>query len=408
MNNIKSDIRFFEKDEVNKRFELIFSEVKVGMSAKQVSSIIHKHLESGFINILTLNSSSLTVFRVTIPYDEFDEKLMHCYSYPKNKNLIKTQRANIAEFPVFYCSLDPLTAILEMKNNLITNSQFHISEWELDLSTGIKAHSLLFSDIGLNAESFTEITHSHEEMLRTFLSHEDPKLIEGFLHSVKKIADTFLNNDDKGYLIPSSYAHNILYSTFEETNGQIDIPLLLYPSVQNEFGSINLAIHPRIAKEPFLKLKRTYDVEMGKNSDDSFRSININKRSIFDGKSEYQFNEKCVFQIIEYCVDSSKVKFSDNSIFETKSIKENRFIENEMSLLEYIENEVRINILNMLIRFEPKDQLENPLRYEGNTYSQIAVVKTNKSLSLVINQEKRVLSDIIIEVIWKNKWQKID
>lgn len=408
MNKITPDIRFFEKEKVDEKFELIFSEVKEGMSAKEVSSIIHKHLESSFINILPLNSNCLTVFRVTIPYDGFDEKLMSCYSYPKNKNLVNTQRANIAESPVFYCTLDPLTAILEMKDNLTTNSQFHISEWELDLSTGVKAHSLLYSDIGLNAESFTEITHSHEELLRTFLSDEDPKLIDGFLHSVKKIADTFLNTDDKGYLIPSSYAHNILYSTFEDTNGQIDIPILLYPSVQNQFGSINLALHPRIAREPFLKLIRAYDVEMGKNNDDSIRSININKRLVFNGKPESQFNEKCGFQITEYHVESSKVKFSDNSIFETKNIQEYRFIEKEMSLLEYLENEVKTNILYSLIRFEPKDQLENPLRYEGNTYRQIAVVKTNQSLSLLINKKKKVLAVILIEIIWRNEWQKTD
>jgi hypothetical protein len=408
LKNIKPDIRFFEKDEVDKRFELILSEVKDGMSVEQVSSIIHKHLESGFIHILPLNSNSLKVFRVTIPYDGFNEKLISCYSYPRKKNLIKTQRANIANHPVFYCSLDPLTAILEMKENLSLNSQFYISEWELDLSFGIKAHSLLYSDVGINAESLTEISRSHEKMLQTFLLDDNPKVIEGFLHTVKKIADTFLDNSIKGYLIPSSYAHNILYSTFENTKGKIDIPILLYPSVQNEFGSINLALHPRIAKEPILKLIRTYDVEMGKNNDDSIRSININKRIVFNGKPDFQFYEKCAFQIIEFRIESSKVKFSDNSIFDTKSIQENRFIEKEISLLEYLENEVKTNIFNSLIQFEPKDQLENPLRYEGNTYRQIAIVKTNQSLSLIINKKKKVLADILIEIIWRNEWKKID
>lgn len=400
----KPDIRILTKELAEKRFENIFSSIKKGMTPKEIHSIVHSNLESGFIHILPLQSPFLKLYRVTVPYDGFNETEIKSFSFPPDKNKVTTQRANIDEYPVFYSSLEPITSILETEKAMSNGGSFYISEWELDLTTGVNIHSLLYSDIALQSKSLNDIVTAHEKMISSFIVNPDDKLIEGFKYSVKRIADTFLLEDDD-YLFSSAYAHYLMHDTYSETEGVVDVAVIMYPSVKDKFGGVNLAIHPRVSSSKQLQLIKTYEVSLSAKDETDFR-IDLLKRSIFKGQDIAQFHEKLQFTITNYDILNSKIVFKDGGITDSQSIINVPLNEVVFDLKDYLLGIVRDSVINELKKYSPKEDLENPLHFEGNTYQNTVHIVTNETLSIGKEEARRIISKVLIPITWKNEWVK--
>jgi len=401
----KPDIRILTKELAEKRFDNIFSSIKKGMTPKEIHSIVHTNLESGFIHILPLQSPFLKLYRVTVPYDGFNEMELKSYSFPPDKNKVTTQRANIDEYPVFYSSLEPITSILETEKVMSNGGSFYISEWELDLTSGIKIHSLLYSEIALQSKSLNELVMAHEKMISSLVVNPDEKLIEGFKYSVKRIADTFLLEEEDNYLFSSAYAHYLMHDTYHETNGVVDIPVIMYPSVKDKSGGVNLAIHPRVSNSKQLNLIRTFEVVLNTKDESAF-SIDLLKRSQFNGNESAQFHEQLQFTITNYDILNSKIVFKDGGITDSQSIINVPLNEVEFDLKDYLLGNVRDTVINELKKYSPKEELENPWHFEGNTYQNTVHIVTNETLSIGKENAKRIISKILIPITWKNEWVK--
>jgi hypothetical protein len=185
--------------------------------------------------------------------------LIREHSYPPI-NLVRMGRCNFPKFPVFYCSDNPMTALIEViKDNNGINKKFCVSKWELIESE----EQLVFeSFLQTNLPDENQYNFLKENLQRNintpFIKSFDKKLDkdkeEGILEYLKYLDTSFIL--DKDYSLSACLAYRSLYA---EHNFRTDI--LLYPSVQSGKKGINMALNPNFV-ENSLKLTRLYVVEI--------------------------------------------------------------------------------------------------------------------------------------------------
>lgn len=179
------------------------------------------------------------------------------YSYPPVAS-VKTQRANLKNYPVFYAADDPLTAILEVLNKEhyddAIGKKFIISRWEIINAKDIILAPFLFE--GLNSDNpFIGLSEIWNQQIRTLnkdnLSNSQ---IEGFLEILRFYSRVFLN--DKDHAISSYIAHHYIHKDFS-----IKSDVFIYPSIRSDRRTVNFAIHPNFSDEN-MYIKSLYLVEI--------------------------------------------------------------------------------------------------------------------------------------------------
>jgi hypothetical protein len=202
---------------------------------------------------------SLKFFRVR-EFDTFQNiSLIREHSYPP-LNLTKMGRCNFPKYPVFYCSNDAMTALLEVARNYgKLDKRFCISKWEL---TG-KEEELIFQNFlqaplppenhfNVLQKSLRErINEPFEKSLNEGLDEERKK---GLLEYLTFLDDNFIADDN--YSLSASLAHRALY-----INHNYRADILMYPSVQTNFRGVNMALNPNFV-ENNLKMTRLYEVSL--------------------------------------------------------------------------------------------------------------------------------------------------
>ncbi|NBW27292.1 MAG: hypothetical protein EBR38_01810 [Flavobacteriaceae bacterium] len=263
-------------------------------------------------NLLTLIKPSkfpLGIFRVR-ELDSFTNiNLFSEHSYPPI-NVTKFGRCNFPNYPVFYCSDNPLVALLEVvKDRDFVEKNYCISSWELIPGK----EDLVFQNFlhtELDKENFFgELSKSEKEKLNEPFKgalSEDQK--EGVLTLIKFLHDSFIKSDD--YSISASLAHRTIFSKH-----QLSTDILMYPSIQTRFKGVNMAINPNFVNSS-LRLKRLYiidvdeiDLEKGKFKV-NFKKYATSNRNGFNWKNINPENE-----------DYKKLILKDfSSIMEDKSM----------------------------------------------------------------------------------------
>lgn len=177
------------------------------------------------------------------------------YSYPP-PHFVSNGRCNFKNKPVFYCSNDPLTSLLEVvKESDFKEKKFCISTWSLiDNGCDFILDNFLQSDLhSLNV--FRNLADNYNNNIDNAFEHKltnDQKL--GVIEFYKFIDSKFI--EDQDYSISAFWSHKRLYA---EHNYRSDI--IIYPSVQTDRKSINMAIHPNFVDNN-MKLDRLYVVEL--------------------------------------------------------------------------------------------------------------------------------------------------
>ena len=204
---------------------------------------------------------SIKFFRVRESETFQNISLIREHSYPP-LSITKMGRCNFPKYPVFYCSNDPITALLEVVRNIgKTESKFCISKWEL-LATN---EELVF-------QNFLQTPLPPENHFKVLQKDLRDRINEPFEKSLKKGLDedrknglleylSFLDNSfiiDDNYSLSASLAHRAIYANH---NYRADI--LMYPSVQSFSKGVNLALSPNFV-ENNLKLTRLYEVSLEK------------------------------------------------------------------------------------------------------------------------------------------------
>lgn len=186
----------------------------------------------------------------------FNEKLISEYSYPPNHYVTTFQRANIPYHPVFYCSDNPLTAIMEtikgeerLKNDIL----YYMSEWETKDEQDIRICPFIFDNVS-DDNPYRRLTEINRIKLFETLKEHTEEEKSSMFQILSFLSNLFLF--ENSYVVSSYLAHINLYA---DHNYRPD--LFIYPSVQNEKKTVNFAFHPNSVVEK-LTLRRVFKMRL--------------------------------------------------------------------------------------------------------------------------------------------------
>lgn len=224
---------------------------------KYLDQIFMQHFK-GIHNMMQIVKPKLFPFKM-FRVREFEpiknKDLFNEYSYPP-ATFVEDGRCNFKNHPVFYCSTNPITSLIEVvRNTEYTSKKFCISTW-----------SLIDNDEDLIIESFLQSNlhplNAFQEMANNCIKNID-KAFEQKINNDQKLGVIefykFLDSkfiEDKDYAVSAFLAHRRLYANH---NYRSDI--IIYPSVQTESKSVNFAIQPNFV-DNCMKLERFYIVEL--------------------------------------------------------------------------------------------------------------------------------------------------
>lgn len=278
----------FPIEESDKRFENILLKAKSGMPPEEISKIMHKELfnRAMIAKPFERGSESLKLYRITPEFEGFDKNNLDHYSFPPREKT-NEGRANVKGHPVLYCAFDETTALLEMKQQLVTGAKFYLSCWEMEFSRDVIAHTLFYNSKSLNVDGIiAEIAENEKKQLIQIAGELAPDACEGFLHSVKKMNDLFCSSGDENYHITSAYAHEILYGNKIQEEG-INVSFIMYPSLVNGESGLNFAIHPDFVRE-MMTLKSVTEVTFTNKDDDNLGVIVHKKGDVVGDAIEWK------------------------------------------------------------------------------------------------------------------------
>lgn len=186
----------------------------------------------------------------------FNEKLISEYSYPPNDFVKTIQRANIPYHPVFYCSDNPSTAIMEtvkdeekVKSDLI----YYMSEWETKDEQDIRICPFIFDNVS-ETNPYKHLSDINRiKLFETMTGYSDEEK-NAMFEILKFLSNLFLFENT--YVVSSYLAYINLYA-----NHNFRPDIFIYPSVQNKRATVNFAIHPNAVIEKLI-LKRVFKMRL--------------------------------------------------------------------------------------------------------------------------------------------------
>ncbi|SDX36118.1 RES domain-containing protein [Flavobacterium degerlachei] len=253
LNEVLKSIENFNKEILKKPSD--FTEIKEYIT--YLDGIFMKHFKI-FHNMTQIIKPKLLPFKMfrVREYEPIKNKdLFNEYSYPPT-DFVGDGRCNFKKKPVFYCSNNPITALLEViRNTEYKSKKFCISTWSLiDNNEDLIIDNFLQSNLHpLNI--FQNLANSQIENIdKVFEQKLNNEQKLGIIEFYKFLDSKFI--EDKDYSISSFLAHRRLYA---DHNFRSDI--IIYPSVQTESKSVNFAIQPNFV-DNCMKIERFYIVEL--------------------------------------------------------------------------------------------------------------------------------------------------
>ncbi len=201
----------------------------------------------------TLNS--LTSFRARVLHPSEDNTLINTFSYPHPTICKKNGRANIINHPVFYCSDNPLTAILEAKPQIGT--EMYLSVWKVNCDREIQYSSFISPKV-----KETNPWFKHGQHVANFLIEQSKKMQtsrEKELNLLLEFNSEIFIKEKDNYPLTSWLANQSLY--------RIDgIDFIVYPSSETDTRTCNMAFHPNFIDKYFV-FDRVYRIRFDGNED---------------------------------------------------------------------------------------------------------------------------------------------
>ena len=214
------------------------------------------------LNNFKINEFSLPIYRARKVSSFINLNLFTEHSHPP---LDKTGfgRCNFPQFPVFYGSNDPLTALMEVirEYRVGSNTKYCISKWELiDNNEDLIFQSFLNTKLPLE-NSFRSLQDDLKEKInQPFEGKLNIEQEEGLLKYLNFLDTSFIK--DSQYSLSASLAHRSLYAKHS-----LATDILMYPSLRTDKKGVNFAVHPNFVANNF-KIRRFYIVELkGFNSE---------------------------------------------------------------------------------------------------------------------------------------------
>lgn len=296
-------------------------EIEVDKFVEIVSKILTNEfgILPNYLKLFKHNEFNLKFFRAREIDTISNINLIREHSYPPI-NFVGMGRCNFPKFPVFYCSDNPMTAILEVvRDNNGRNRKYCISKWELnDSDEQLVFQSFLQVDLP-NENLYNSLKENLKKNINTpFIKSLNQKLDkdieEGVIEYLKYLDTSFIVDND--YSLSASLAHRSLYA-----DHTMRTDILMYPSKQTFLKGVNLALNPNFV-ENNLKLTRLYMVEL-----DNYNPKKNEVSLIFSKYAEVKKNIiswKIIQQNDEYYKKIIKKDFGDKISSEFKEVELNK------------------------------------------------------------------------------------
>ena len=225
---------------------------------KVVSDLITEEFGTlpNLLSILPRENFTMSIFRVR-PLDSIKNiDLFSQHSYPP-MNVVGFGRCNFPNFPVFYGSNNPLTALLEVARETGgLNKKYCISKWNIESENDIIFQSFIQAKLIENSD-FDELRESQRNRINEpFKGKLTQGQCDGIILLLEFLDRCFIT--DTKYAVSSCLAHRALYS-----NHNLKTDILMYPSIQTQYTGINLAINPNYA-DNYMQINRLYIMELVK------------------------------------------------------------------------------------------------------------------------------------------------
>jgi hypothetical protein len=402
------DISAYTKEQVEKIFAQIEFETSELEDHIEIEKIITKSLGGRLLLNMVFypNEAPVTLYRVTPASKSswFKVNKKSTYSYPPSP---KIGRANIPEKPVFYASLDPTTAIREMKNRLNPGKDFYISEWKFNPKKTTYGHCLVLnSTTEKNEDQFLfKMANHHADQVGTIFQNVPKEINDGMIHATRKMGDLFTIPGEEKYKITSAYAYHILYGIRAQ---RAYLPILLYPSVANNHQSINFAIHPELIKNESVELQRVFKLSIPNESDwtlDDLDKVQVLERGIHQqGAIEWQAlrvswemgNPENVF-----------VKTVEGDLHRGEKVLGYKLKSWNKTIKEIIWNELHSdNLRTRLEVLADKHVIKDIFNYEGYPLEEIFILDLPENEIATTESDPITISSIVMPVAWSKSYMK--
>jgi hypothetical protein len=198
-----------------------------------------------------------SLYRVREFDNIFNKDYISEYSYPPIEKT-KIGRCNFPNRPVFYCSDNPMVALMEtVRESDFKGKVFCLTKWNLIPSKEkfIVENFLgsgLHPDNPFNLLIETEIHQIKEQFNQVW--NED--IEKGFLFLQAFLHETFIN--DHNYGLSAALANRTIFAPHDMATD-----ILLYPSVQSKYKGVNMAINPNFVDQQ-MQLQRLYLVKLNR------------------------------------------------------------------------------------------------------------------------------------------------
>lgn len=255
----------------------------INVQIKEVSDILGEYFNiiPDLISVHNSNEKPLPFkyYRVR-PLDTFsDTGLISEYSYKPINLTTDIQRCNFPSKPVFYCSNDAGTALIEVlkDTSTITDRKFLVSVWTLTSDYQAKVIPYLFGDLP-DQNLFKIFGEKALDNIPTIFGDSiSDSQIKGLKLYLNFLASIFTEDN---YSVSASLAHRIIYA-----NHDYRADIFVYPSVKSGLKSINFAIHPNFV-DCFMKIIRIYSVQIQYiNPSTGLFNISIDKYADIEGSN---------------------------------------------------------------------------------------------------------------------------
>lgn len=398
----------FSKETIDQQFDEIKSKLKPSMDYKLILKEFHRILHNRVLPTLIYDTESdkFTVFRITKPWDDFVIENPNSYSYnPEPKDIGRAHRKG---FPVFYGSIDPYTAFSEMKDSLKINDTFYLSRWRIKFKSDTKVHSLIINSSTKNSDHvLNSVIKRLHQGLKDMVKNIPDEFKDGYTYAVEKMGDLFTTKGSANYHITSAYSHEILYDV--KTKG-LNIPIMIYPSVENSLNSINWAIHPSVVDSDEMRLQDIFELSLKENNTNNDKqdvSVLIHKKGtvVSESKISWQIPHFTEFKI-DY--NNLNVKTYNNEVISGKKVSKLKINNTNVSIKNLIDNNInRKQIQEKLPEITSNTQKDSELDFEKETFNWSMILQFEHGNEIETTKGKSCINLIQVPICWTRKYKII-
>lgn len=220
---------------------------------KEVETLLYNEFDYIPITLRINEKFDLPLFRARDLGTFTNVNLFQEHSLPP-LNLSSSQRCNFAKHPVFYCSVNPLTAVFEViRNNNYAAKKYCISKWSILDGPDIANQSFLQVPLPETNDFINLRDNEKEKVKKIFGRNLNSSQVDGLIKYIEFLHKIFVSDN---YALSATLSHK---SFFGKT--PINADIIIYPSLQTDSVTANFAIHPNFVTQR-LTLNRIYVVEI--------------------------------------------------------------------------------------------------------------------------------------------------